>query len=279
MSRNFGVFSARYGNIYTPRQLLQLFQRSYGMFEPSDRSWRGPNGRLVCPFRPQVEPDGFSSTTALHADNEKHEEAVRRVFEESDVFIFTLGLTEGWLSQADGAVVPLAPGVAGQPVSDVEYQFHNFTVVEMIDDMRKFITMLRTVNSHVCIILTVSPVPLIATYEKRHVLVSTIYSKSALRVVAEIVSSEFPFISYFPSYEIVTGHHHAYSFFEPDLRSIKPQGVQHVMSLFKKHYLGAAASVARDVAAPKISLRPAELASGMPEELFNVVCDEEVLDQ
>src|SRR5579863_8431903 len=38
-SENFGVFSARYGNIYTVRQLLQLFQRAYGLFEPATRSW------------------------------------------------------------------------------------------------------------------------------------------------------------------------------------------------------------------------------------------------
>ena len=38
---------------------------------------------------------------------------VREVFETCDVFVFTLGLTEGWVSTLDGAVYPLAPGVAG----------------------------------------------------------------------------------------------------------------------------------------------------------------------
>src|ERR1700722_10663276 len=31
---NFGTFSARYGNVYTVRQLWQLLQRAYGMFAP-----------------------------------------------------------------------------------------------------------------------------------------------------------------------------------------------------------------------------------------------------
>lgn len=38
----FGAFSARFGNIYTMRQMLQLFERAYGLFRPRDRAWRGP---------------------------------------------------------------------------------------------------------------------------------------------------------------------------------------------------------------------------------------------
>jgi hypothetical protein len=30
----FGVYSARYGNLYTTRQLVQLFDRAYGNFKP-----------------------------------------------------------------------------------------------------------------------------------------------------------------------------------------------------------------------------------------------------
>ena len=33
---NYGLFSARYGNIYSARQLRQLLQRAYGEFVPLD---------------------------------------------------------------------------------------------------------------------------------------------------------------------------------------------------------------------------------------------------
>ncbi len=36
---NYGTFSARFGNIYTPRQLLQLFNRAYGSFLPAQDVW------------------------------------------------------------------------------------------------------------------------------------------------------------------------------------------------------------------------------------------------
>jgi hypothetical protein len=127
------------------------------------------------------------------------------------------------------------------------------------------------------VILTVSPVPLVATFVNRHVLVSTIYSKSVLRVAAEQVVQAMPNTAYFPSYEIVTGHHFGYSLFEPDLRSIKPSGVAHVMSIFARHYLNATAAPKKEVAAP----RPASpvVKDKEFEELAKVVCEEEMLDR
>ncbi len=49
--RRSGLFSARYGNIYTTRQLLQLYDRASGIFEPDDRTWICANGRYVDPFQ------------------------------------------------------------------------------------------------------------------------------------------------------------------------------------------------------------------------------------
>lgn len=58
---NYGVFSARYGNIYTSRQLVQLFDRAYGRFTPIDSAWERKDGRFVDPFRPLVYPEGYAS--------------------------------------------------------------------------------------------------------------------------------------------------------------------------------------------------------------------------
>src|SRR5258705_5357322 len=46
--RNYGVFPARFGNVYSVRQLLQLFQRAYGIFRPLDLWWVR-EGRFVDP--------------------------------------------------------------------------------------------------------------------------------------------------------------------------------------------------------------------------------------
>ena len=271
-----GVFPARFGNIYTPRQLLQTFDRAYAVFRPADVAWRREDGAFVDPFRPRVCSAGFASPEEVEAARRGHFSAVRAMFEGCDVFIFTLGLTEAWVSTRDGAVFPLAPGVAGGEPGD-DYAFHNFTVEEMAADLRAFLRKLRTVNPGVRLILTVSPVPLVATYEPRHVLVSTTYSKAALRVAAETIVREDPEVCYFPSYEIITGPQARGRYFAEDMRTVTAEGVSRAMSIFARHFLG------RDEAPPEPgrSSAPAALSAAdraRYDELAAVVCDEEELD-
>jgi hypothetical protein len=279
---NYGIYPARFGNVYTPRQLLQLFDRAYGLFVPAEDVWTRPDGVIVDRFRPQIEPQGFGSVLDLQADCSKHFAAVRQMFETCDVLIFTLGLTEAWRSTIDGAIVPLAPGVVAAPTSSLSrYEFHNFTVAEMTADLAKFITRLRTVSPGARLILTVSPVALMATYEKRHVLASTTYSKSALRVVADTACRQFSDVDYFPSYEIITGPQARGRYFTADLREVTPEGVAHVMRLFSRHYLTGSAltgnaaigEIRTSATGPENTSQSQELA-----ELVKVMCDEVALD-
>jgi hypothetical protein len=255
---NYGVFSARYGNIYTARQLLQLIQRAYGRWSPKVRTW--PHGKgFVDPFRPEIEPGGFETRAAVLEARKSHFEAVRRMFNELDVFVFTLGLTEAWRATVDGAVLPLAPGVSGGRFNAEQYEFVNFGVSDVVQDLKKFLALLSRVNARARVILTVSPVPLIATYEPRHVLVSTTYSKSVLRVAADEVARSMPNVTYFPSYELITGSFNRGRYFERDLRAVTPEGVAHVMRVFFRHF-SPDASIAEFV-----------------HESMEVVCDEESL--
>lgn len=271
-SRQYGVYPARFGNIYTPRQLLQLIQRAFGLFWPSEPAWRLGEA-FVDPFRPQVEPGGFPTREALEADRAIYLQAVRDLFQTANVLIFTLGLTEAWVSDADGAVFPSAPGVAGAPDEAGHIRPHNFTVTEAVDDLTGFIGLARTLNPALRILLTVSPVPLVATFTGRHVLTATTWSKSVLRVAAQTVADSLPLVDYFPSYEIVTGAHNAGRFWAEDLRSVRPEGVAAVMAEFKRAYLGKQPSLrlGPDVAPPPD--RRAE-----HEALGEVICDEEAND-
>jgi hypothetical protein len=276
----YGVYSARYGNIYTARQLVQLIDRAYGRFVPLDKAWKRPDGRWVDPFRPQVEPEGFESPQAVAAVREPHLAAVRQLFEQTDVFVFTLGLTEAWRRSDDGAVFPLAPGVVAGRFDPASYSFVNFSVAEVVQDIRDAVRRLRAVNPSLRFIFTVSPVPLIATYEDRHVLVSTVESKAVLRAaIAEAAASDGGIV-YFPSYEVVTGPHARGKYFDADLRSVTDRGVQHVMRLFLRHFAEAPGTAAR---APRAPVRTASHVA--PEllaeqrRLSDIVCDEEAIDR
>ena len=261
-----GLFSARFGYVYTARQLRQLMERAYGRFVPDDRAWTNKNGRLVDPFRPRIEPEGFRSIEALEEARDAHFAAVREMFESLDVLVFTLGLTEAWRARSDGAVFSVAPGVAGGEMDFDKYEFVNFSVAEVDADLQAFIDELKRVNPGAKVILTVSPVPMVATYADKHVLVSTTYTKSVLRVAAEQVTQRNDFCDYFPGYELVNGNYHRGRYFSDDLRSVTPEGVDHVMRLFFAHYAGDGAIIEPD----------AKILAQAPETATDV-CDEELL--
>jgi hypothetical protein len=264
--RNYGVFSARFGNIYTVRQLRQLIERAEGEFEPVVGIWEGrERGTFIDPFRPQIEPDGFHSEGDLIASRADHLASVRRMLRDMDVFIFTLGLTEGWRSRVDGAVFPLAPGVAGGRFDPREYEFVNFSMDEIRSDLHAVIARIAEINPRCRIILTVSPIPLIATYESRHVLVATTYSKSVLRVAADEMWRKYDHVDYFPSYEIIAGSYNRGAYYEEDLRQVTNSGVDHVMKVFMRNY-AVASSTER---------KAKEVNEHSRSSFFDIVCDEE----
>jgi hypothetical protein len=267
-ARQFALFSARYGNIYTPTQFLQLIEEAFGHRRPLDRAWLRKGGGWVDPFRPTVEPEGFATREALAEDRDRHLAAVRRLISEIDVLVFTLGLTEAWRSKRDGSVYPLAPGVVGGDYDESEHEFVNFSLAETEAAMVAALEAIKAVNPRVRAILTVSPVPLIATFERRSVLVSTAYSKAVLRVTAESMIQRFDWVDYFPSYEIITGPATASLYFEEDRREVNSLGVAHVMRIFEQHHLEGATADAR--------MTP--LAS--PEVIADagVVCDEAMIE-
>ena len=275
----YGQFTARYGNVYTSRQLLQLFQRAYGEFRPAEDAWRAPDGRLVDPFRPTIQPGGFRTEAAYEADRSRHFASVRRAFEELDVFVFTLGLTECWASREDGAAYPVCPGVSGGSFDPAKHGFLNLTVEDVTADLTAFLARLREVNPEARTILTVSPVPLVATAEDRHVLVSTTYSKSVLRVAAETVARSHDSVAYFPSYEIITGNFSRGAYFAEDCRSVLEPGVAHVMRLFLRHYAGIGVADGPALAADADANAAAEDAHTQAmHDLVEVACDEVALD-
>lgn len=230
-------YSANFGNIYTTLQLLQLFERAYGRFSPVDTAWRRGDA-FVDPLRPRVFEQGFATIDELNAQRAAHLAAVRTLFETLDVFVFTLGLTEGFCSTIDGTAFPAAPGKDFGEFDPQRFVFRNLGVADNLDAMHRFIAGLRRVNPNARILLTVSPVPLVATMEDRSVIQSTVYSKSVLRVVADELRLAYDFVDYFWSYEIIAATYNNQRYFELDRRSVNEEGVAHVMRSFFRHFGG-----------------------------------------
>ncbi|TNC12755.1 GSCFA domain-containing protein [Methylobacterium terricola] len=272
-------FSARYGNVYTSRQMLQLVQRALGLFEPADRAWTGPDGHWYDPFRPTVQPGGFLSVEELETDRRRHLACVRTLLDGLDYLVFTLGLTEAWMSATDGAAYPLCPGVAAGAFDPAQHLFVNLEVDEIVADVEAFLALITAINPSARLILTVSPVALAATAENRHVLASNTYSKAVLRVAAEMLARRNPgTIGYFPSYEIITGIHSRGGYVLDDLRSVSEAGVAQVMASFARNATRADEPDPADAPAPHdpVALRQAALFKDL-SGLTAAECDEAML--
>jgi hypothetical protein len=277
----FGLFAANYGNIYTCRHMRRLLEEAFGLFQPQDGTWQRRDGRFVDAFRPGLHAEGHATAAEVRAAREPHLAAVRQVFETADILVLTLGLTEAWIG-ADGAAYPLAPGILASPADPASCRFHNFTLDEVRADLLGVLEMLAELNPRLRCILTVSPVPLAATFTEAHVLPASSYSKAVLRVAAEEAAARFPAVAYFPAYEIITGPQARGRFYAEDLRNVTASGVAQVMAVFERHYM-------RQASAP----RPLPLALPLPQplpqpdagghraafaDLAQILCDEDALD-
>lgn len=260
----YGMYSARYGNVYTTRQLLQLLQQAMGEFTPRELAWPHESG-WVDAFRPTIEPEPLSCVDEVRALRDAHLAAVRQLFEGCDLFVFTLGLTEAWVSRTDGAVYPLCPGTSGGRFDPQQHAFVNLGFADVLADMEAFIDRAHQINPRMRFLLTVSPVPLMATATSDHVAVATSYSKSVLRAVAGQLAQTHECVDYFPSFEIVSSTFMRGSFYNPDQRTVVESGVEHVMRQFFKEHV------------PPAARAPASGPAADDTTEDDVVCDEELL--
>jgi hypothetical protein len=113
---------------------------------------------------------------------------------------------------------------------------------------------------------------MIATATGNHVLAATSYTKSVLRVAAEDAARGNEEVFYFPFYEIVTGPQAPKTYFAPDRRTVAPEAVKLVMSLFfaRCETRGQAAAAAERRAAPSSREALAQLSTAISE----VECEE-----
>jgi hypothetical protein len=227
----YGIFSARYGNIYTARQLRQIAFEAFGRFEPADAIWE-KDRRYYDALRPAVEPDGFATPDEVREARKEHLRAVRRVIETADLFTFTLGMTEAWIHRQSDTTYPTAPGTVAGRYDPATHAFRNFSFTDVYRDLVQFFALAKRANPKIRFLLTVSPVPMTATAAGEHILTASVYSKSVLRAVAGQLASERDDVDYYPGYEIVTSALSKGAYYNENLRTISPEGVAAATAAF-----------------------------------------------
>lgn len=276
----YRLYAARFGNIYTVRQFLQLMLECFDEHQPTDAVWER-EGQFFDALRPGVTPRGLASPEEVRTSRAQHLSAVREAARQTGLVVFTLGLTETWEHAPSGTIYPTAPGTIAGAFDPQLHRFVNFRADAIKSDFLALRALFQTLNKDVRFLLTVSPVPLTATASGGHVLPATIYSKSVLRTAAGELAEDHDDIDYFPSYEIVSSHPSGGRLFEANMRSVHPRGVRKVMKTFLAAHDSADDQTPRQI---RRARRLARLASAEAEQrqkddaAHEVICEEQLLE-
>jgi len=227
-------FSATWGLIFNTPSLRQLAQRAFGEGEATpvllEERFRDGGVIYTDPYR---EGLAFAGPDAYAADLPKHLEAVRRAFTETEVFIATLGLNECWELKQNGAALSNTPRRGWMYALT---RPRTLTVAENVAEVERFLSLVRKHNPGFKLILSLSPIPLMATHRSdQHVITANAHSKAVLRVAAEEIVARNENVFYFPSYEYVM--HCAEDAWCPDERHVTDETVGKIMTMFDDMFM------------------------------------------
>lgn len=170
------------------------------------------------------------------AEEYGYDEAVRletkALFDNTDVFILTFGLSEVWYDEPTGNVFwRTIPKAAYDPE---RHKFRVSTVDENRENILAIYELIRKHRPDAKIIVTLSPIPLIATFRDVACITANSVSKATLRVaVDEALRAvrEEGVLHYWPSYELVTDVFR--SPYKADRRHVRPSVLNYIMRLFE----------------------------------------------
>jgi hypothetical protein len=123
-------------------------------------------------------------------------------FARAGAFVFTLGLAEVWEDRVTGGV--FWRGVPEEIFDADRHVFRLTTVEENVANIEGIVSLIRRVNRDAPIVLTLSPVPLKATFRETSCVSADCVSKSVLRVALDaVMEKRLARVYYWPSFEIV----------------------------------------------------------------------------
>lgn len=145
--------------------------------------------------------------------------------EETNVLIITFGTAFVYHTK-EGMAVANCHKIPG-----TEFTKRLSTVEEIADCYKKFITDIRKVNPEIKILFTVSPIRHWKDgYRENQV------SKSTLHLAIQELESRFPFVHYFPSFEIVMDELRDYRFYAEDMQHLTKTTVDYIWERFSETY-------------------------------------------
>lgn len=172
-------------------------------------------------------------------------EAARRrtkeVLERTDVFILTLGLSEVWYRRAERPgqrEVVMWRAVPAEMFTEETHGFRTTTVAENVENLSHICDLIWRTRMDAAIVLTLSPVPLSATFRGVSAISANAASKACLRASVDEVLARHAGkrLFYWPAYEVVKEVFGQQAYL-PDGRHVKPEIVRRILRLFGKWFV------------------------------------------
>lgn len=161
---------------------------------------------------------------------------VKEIIQQTDVFILTYGLSEVWYDkETNESFWNTVPKNLFDPD---KHAFKILSPEENHFNILKACQLLKYYNPNCKIIVTLSPIPLAATFRPISCITANVVSKASLRwAIDKILREKIPYdrsLYYFPSYEVIKEF--LPKEYEMDLRHPKPESIKFVMETFERNY-------------------------------------------
>ena len=225
--------SAEWGRVDTTKNMLQIFQLTFGRLRPDIRFCRTAQG-VFDPYREGV----------WYAAEAAAEEGIARDYEESraalttcDVLIVTPGQNEAWLDTQSGLVWARKPAqdVLAQ-YGDGRFYVKRFSVAENVEYLTGLLALVWEHNPEAKVIFTVSPVPSSATFADVNVGIRSFENKAILLLaVKEAVARNPGRAFYFPSFEMAMLPRNGN--LRLDNRHVRPTVIDDIMAAFERCFV------------------------------------------
>ncbi len=223
------LYSSNFGILFNTPSLRQIAEKAFGEREFTRYLVEAENGLYLDPYRENVY---FKSQENYQRDYPKHVAAIQHTLMNSEVFVFTAGLNECW-ELVDGTVISRNPRNGFFHLM----KHRVLTVEENVNNIISFFDMVKKRNPKFKLVLTLSPIPLLATgrADEYHILEANTHSKAVLRVALDEVVKYHEDIFYLPSYELVTEC--MPSAWKEDHRHVTDETVGKVIGMFKEMFV------------------------------------------
>jgi len=220
----FHTLNNPFGTIFNPLSVSKLLQQSLFGEKFPDNSYVYTRGLWFNYF---THSSLFAVEKKTLEDTIKKKSIeVRKILEKGDILICTLGTSFIYKHLEKNILVSNCHKTSQEAFTKIL-----LSAKEITEDFISTFSAIHQSNPKLKIILSVSPV--------RHLkdtLILNSVSKSILRIVAYELEQTFPFVSYFPAYELINDDLRDYRFYKEDLIHPTPFAESYIWEKFSACY-------------------------------------------